>query len=425
MAVEFKLPDLGEGVKKADVVKVLVKVGDAVAVDQNVLEVETDKAGLDVPSTVAGTVTEVRVQEGDSVPIGAVVLVVEEGAAAGVAAAPAGPHPPAPSPGDAGEGESTVAPPGPAPSAGEAGEGAAAFVTPAAAAPSVRRFAREIGVDIHQVVGTGPGGRVTDDDVKLFARLRPTPAAGPAAPVVELPDFTRWGPVTRERLSNVRRATAAHMALCWSTIPHVTVFDKADITELEDLRQRMQPKAKAVGAKLTVTAMMVKLVASALKVHPNLNASLDTAHNEVVRKGFYHIGVAADTPRGLVVPVIRDADQKNMIQIAGEIGELAASARAGKIAPDAMSGGTFTVTNLGGLGIGHFTPIVNHPEVGILGLGRAVTEPVWIEGAWQPRLLLPLSLSFDHRLVDGADGARFLRWIVEAIAEPLLLVLEG
>ncbi|NUP99136.1 MAG: 2-oxo acid dehydrogenase subunit E2 [Armatimonadetes bacterium] len=241
----------------------------------------------------------------------------------------------------------------------------------------------------------------------------------------EKADFARQGPVSRERINNIRRTTSQHMSLSWQTIPHVTVFDKADITELEELRQRFKGKAEAAGGKLTITAMMLKLVASALRAFPKLNASLDTQNNQVVTKHYYHVGVAADTDRGLVVPVVRDVDRKNMIQLAAELVSLARKARDGKLTPDEMQGGTFTITNLGGLGIGFFTPIVNFPQVAILGLGRAVMEPVWLEDEFQPRLMLPLSLSFDHRLVDGADGARFLRWIVDAIEQPLLIALEG
>jgi len=424
MATEFKLPDLGEGVKAAEVVKVLVAVGDQVALDQPVIEVETDKAGLEVPATVAGKVTEVRVAAGDQVKVGAVVLVIDE-TAAGVTAPPPPPAAEPAAPAEAPpEPAVPAAPPAPAPVPEQPLKPAPAAGDPVFASPSVRSFAREIGVDIRQVVGSGPGGRIDLDDVKQFARQAPRATGAPAS-LVELPDFSRQGEVTRERMNNIRRATAAHMATCWATIPHVTIFDKADVTDLEALRNRYKGKAEAAGGKLTITAMMLKLVASALRAHPVLNASLDVERNEVVHKSFVNVGVAADTPKGLVVPVVRDADRKNMVQLAVELTELSSKARAGKLTPDEMSGGTFTVTNLGGIGIGFFTPIVNFPEVGILGLGRAVMEPVWQDGQWVPRLMMPLSLSFDHRLVDGADGARFVRWIIDAIEQPLLLALEG
>ncbi|MCS6772128.1 MAG: 2-oxo acid dehydrogenase subunit E2, partial [Kiritimatiellae bacterium] len=297
----------------------------------------------------------------------------------------------------------------------------------APAAPSTRKFAREIGVDITQVPGTGPGGRISIDDVKNYARAlnagliqqRGRPAQPP------LPDFSRWGEVEYQPLNNVRIATAEQMSLCWTTIPHVTLHDKADITELEKLRQEARPKAEAAGAKLTLTAFLVKIAASALKVHPKFNSSIDMARGELILKRYYNIGVAVDTERGLLVPVIRDVDRRNVIQIAVELQRAADRARSRKLSPDDMTGSCFTITNLGAIGGGFFTPIVNHPEVAILGVGRAAHEPVLINGFFQPRLMLPLSLSFDHRIIDGADGARFLRWIIEAIQNPVLISLEG
>jgi len=427
MATEFKLPELGEGVEQADVVRVLVKPGDSVAVDQPVLEVETDKAGLDVPSDVAGTVTEVKVAEGEAVKVGQVVLVVDESAAGEAAPkAEAKPEPapeavaeaePAPEPAAAPEPEAKPeTKPAPAPEDADR--------EPVFASPSVRKFAREIGVDIRSVPGSGPGGRISEEDVKRHSREGGGPVAAVARPAGELPDFGKWGPVTREKMNKVRKVTAEHMALCWSTIPHVTIFDSADITEIEELRKRRQRSIDQAGGKLTITVILMKLVAAALKRHPTLNAAIDLKRQEVVLKQYYHLGVAADTDRGLVVPVFRNVDQKSLKDLAVELVEKAEKARAGKLTPDEMSGGCFTITNLGGIGIGHFTPIVNLPEVAILGVGRAVETPVYRNGELQPRLILPLSLSFDHRLVDGADGAKFLRWMIDAIDDPLLL-LEG
>ncbi len=426
MPTEFKLPDLGEGVKSAEVVKVLVQPGDLVEEGQPVLEVETDKAGLDVPASLSGKVLEVKVSEGDEIKVGATVLVIEpaEGAAPKKSGGKQAKPKPAPEPEPKRSPEPVEGPkPSPEPVERPSPEPAErpADGEPVFASPSVRGFAREIGVDLREVVGTGPGGRISEEDVKAHARSRP--AAGPAP--VELPEFGRYGAVTREKFNKVRKVTAEHLALCWSTIPHVTVFDQADITELEQLRQRFKARAEAGGGKLTLTVILLKLLAGALKVHPKLNASIDTRRGETIYKQHYHLGVAADTDRGLVVPVVRDVDRKNLIELSVELAELAAKARAGKVAPDEMQGATFTLTNLGALGVGWFTPIVNHPQVGILGIGRAVTQPVWRDGEWVPRLLLPLSLSFDHRLVDGADGARFLRWIVDAVEQPLLLALEG
>ena len=431
MATEFKLPDLGEGVEQADVVRVIVSPGDTIRVDQPVLEVETDKAGLDVPSSVAGKVTEVKVSEGETVKVGQVILLVE--------AVEGGADESAPEP--ASEPEAEAPKPSPEPAAEAVAEPASEPASepktveldvpeppvdelPVFASPSVRKFAREIGVDIRQVKGSGPGGRIDDEDVKRHSRSGGGAVAAAARQVGELPDFGKWGPITREKMNKVRRVTAEHMALCWSTIPHVTVFDTADITDLERLRKRRTGKVEKAGGKLTITVVLMKLVAAALQRHPTLNASLDLRRQEVVLKKYYHFGVAADTERGLVVPVFRNVDQKSLKDLAIELVALADKAKSGKLTPDEMSGGTFTISNLGGIGVGHFTPIVNHPEVAILGVGRAVETPVYRDGELQNRLMLPLSLSFDHRLVDGADGARFLRWMIDAIDDSLLL-LEG
>jgi pyruvate dehydrogenase E2 component (dihydrolipoamide acetyltransferase) len=296
----------------------------------------------------------------------------------------------------------------------------------------VRQLARELGVDIHQVQGTGTGGRISEEDVKAFAKkliTTPPPAAAPVAgfPQHPLPDFAQWGDVAHEPMSTIRRVTAAHMTMAWMTIPHVTQHDRAEITELEALRKRFAERAEKAGAKLTMTAILLKVVAAALKVFPKFNSSVDMAKQEIVFKKYIHLGIAVDTERGLLVPVIRNVDKKNIIQLALEMAQLAQRARAGKIGPADLGGGTFTVTNLGGIGGSFFTPIINAPEVAILGIGRAQMEPCiqHKDALCAPRLMLPLSLSYDHRLIDGADGARFMRWIVEAIEEPLLISLEG
>jgi pyruvate dehydrogenase E2 component (dihydrolipoamide acetyltransferase) len=295
------------------------------------------------------------------------------------------------------------------------------------ASPSTRQFAREIGLDINGVEGTGPGGRVSVEDVKRHARdFRAAGGGSGGGPIaVDLPDFGRWGDVEEEPLSNVRAATAQAMAVSWSNIPHVTIHDTVDITAIEALRQQVKPKAEAAGAKLTLTAFLIKILASALKVYPKFNTSLDLANNRLLVKKYVNIGIAMDTERGLVVPVLRNADDLNVIKIAQELGKIADRAKARKIGPEDMQGGSITITNIGGIGGGFFTPIVNHPEVAILGVGRASVQPVLVDGFFQPRQMLPLSLSFDHRVIDGADGARFLRWIAEAIQQPVLISLEG
>jgi pyruvate dehydrogenase E2 component (dihydrolipoamide acetyltransferase) len=464
---EFTLPELGENIAAGDVVRVLVHPGDVLAKDQPVVELETDKATIEVPSSLSGTITDVRVKTGDKVKVGQVLLVVDEGSAAAAkpaepAAAAAEAAPPAqaapaakaetvegglaqdarprggtePAPArrgkeerEQGKGEVEVpeersrrvvdisAGRAPAPQPG----------APAAAAPSTRRYARELGLDIGQVPGTGPGGRISMDDVKAQARAVITGAAGRSglAQPSPLPDFSKWGEVDREPMRAVRRKTAERMTVAWSTIPHVTQGDKADITGLEELRKRYAKKVEAAGAKLTVTAIAIKVVAAALKVFPQFNASIDVANEEIVYKHYINIGVAVDTDFGLLVPVLRNVDQKNIVQIAIELASMADKAKARKLSLDEMDGGTFTVTNLGGIGGTYFTPIVNAPEVAILGISRSSTEPVYVNGSFEPRLMMPLSLSYDHRLIDGADAIRFLRWIVEALEQPFVISLQG
>jgi pyruvate dehydrogenase E2 component (dihydrolipoamide acetyltransferase) len=297
---------------------------------------------------------------------------------------------------------------------------------PAPAAPSVRRMARELGVDIAQVAGTGDAGRISIEDVKAHAKRLVTGAARSGGSSAEpLPDFTRWGQVERQPMRAVRRKTAEHLTAAWTTIPHVTQGDLADVTGLEELRKRHAKSVEAAGGNLTVTAIAVKVAAAALKVFPQFNASIDLGSDEIILKKFVNIGVAVDTDRGLLVPVIRDADRKNILQISVELKQLSEKARNRKIALEEMQGGCFSISNLGGIGGTYFTPIVNAPEVAILGISRASIQPRHDNGAFVPRLMLPLSLSYDHRVIDGADGIRFLRWVVEALEQPFLLSLQG
>ncbi|HEY8551029.1 MAG TPA: 2-oxo acid dehydrogenase subunit E2 [Vicinamibacterales bacterium] len=448
----FTVPELGENVKGGDVLRVLVKPGDTITKDQPVLELETDKATIEVPSSVAGVVREVTVKAGDKVTVGQTILTVEGGAGAPAAApkAEAAPTAAGPGPGAIVQGfaspraaEPARARSGPAEvvdisrGARPAAAAAAAEVPrdtrpPAPAAPSVRRLARELGLDIHDVPGSGPGGRISADDVMAYAKRvitgKATGAAAAGAPAavraVELPDFSKWGPIDTQPMRAIRRKTAEQMALSWSTVPHVTQGEKADITELEALRVRYAKQAEQAGGKLTVTAVVLKVVAAALKAFPQVNASIDVANETIIYKQYVHIGVAVDTERGLLVPVIRDVDRKSIFTLAAELQQTAEKARAGKLSLDEMQGGCFTITNLGGIGGTYFTPIVNHPEVAILGMSRSRTEPVWQDGQFVPRLMLPLSLSYDHRLVDGADAIRFLRFIVERLEQPFLLALQ-
>lgn len=426
--LDFKLPEVGENIKSGNVVNILVAVGDAIKKDQSLLELETDKASLEVPSPCDGVVREILIQKGQDVAIGQVVMRIEEGAAAAKPAAQKEQKAPPVSTAPAAAKAATPAQPKPqlavtAASTTPTGAGAVGVAAEVAAAPSVRRFAREIGVNIAQVPGTGPKGRISIEDVKAFAKQLLTgrgaaPAGAPTAP--SLPNFSKWGAVERQAMNNVRKKTAAHMGLCWSTIPHVTQFDQADITELEKLRKKHSTKNR----KLTVTPFILKVLAAALKEFPQFNASIDTATSEIVFKKYCHVGVAVDTDRGLLVPVIRDVDKKTILQLADELNTMAQRARDKKTSLDELQGGSMTITNLGGIGGTAFTPIVNWPEVAILGISRGKWEPMYENGHFIPRFILPLSLSYDHRLIDGADGARFLRWVADAIEHPFLMELK-
>jgi pyruvate dehydrogenase E2 component (dihydrolipoamide acetyltransferase) len=451
---EFKLPELGENISQGDLVRLMIAPGTKVSEGQPVMELETDKAVVEVPSSVTGIVKEVKVKEGEKIKVGQVIFTLEGGAAAQAETTRVRNAPVEHVSGQHGarlafqaairaEGkteEQALPPDQPRPAA-------PAFSMPVQlgkvagtehreaipAAPHVRRFAREIGVDIYEVKGSGPGGRISEDDVKLYAKglLSAAATAAQAPPRAghfaqpQLPDFAKYGKVERVSMRGVRRKTAEHLAEAWNTIPHVTQHDRADITELEQLRARFAPKAEEAGGKMTVTAIALKVCAAALKVFPQFNASIDIEKEEIVYKQYINIGVAADTDRGLLVPVIRDVEKKNIVELAVELSQLSKKAREKKLTPADMEGGTFTITNLGGIGGVGFTPIVNHPEVAILGLSRSRMEPEWINGKFEPRLILPLSLSYDHRLIDGADAARFLRWIAEAFEQPFLLSVQG
>ena len=470
MATEFKLVQAGT------LAKVLVSVGDTIEEEQPVLELETDKAVVEVPSDVAGVVQEIHVKAGEKLAEGATIFTMAAAGAtesstgnATTQSAPAtndssngaasnGSATPAKTTEDDGmtqntapgiEAEKGVSPTNGGATSGSSNGGngnggngnggnAVATATVAAsaksgagvaAAPSVRRLARELGVDIAQVEGSGNRGRISFADVKNFLQRNTnggaTSSTGYAIPQIQLPDFSKYGEVERQTMSGIRRATADHMARCWATVPHVTQFDRVDITDLEKLRKQFGPKAEKAGGKLTVTAIALKVVASALKTFPQFNASIDMASNEIVLKKYINIGVAVDTDRGLLVPVIRDVDKKNILELTAELTTLGEKARTKKTTLEEMQGGCFTITNLGGIGGTNFTPIVNTPEVAILGISRGTTEPVWNGTSFEPRLMMPLSLSYDHRAIDGADGARFLRWICQALEQPFLLSLEG
>ena len=469
MVKEFTLPEIAENVESGNVVSILVSPGDVVEEEQGIIEIETDKATAEVPAVTAGTIKEIRVQEGQEVSVGEVIATVETEADGGGESVES-------KSGKKGDGgdehrtddetgrgeaqsadterteaeraktESDVAR-GDGPGNTSEGEAVAAGGS-VPAAPSTRRLAREVGVDITGVSGSGPAGRILAEDVKRAARLRrggrdsgggsPGTQMGTGSMLhhgedwatkmssgFSLSDFTQWGAVHREKLPTVRRITGENTQTAWQTIPHVTHYDEADASAIEAFRTRFAKQAEKEGVKITVTAIILKVVARALKRFPRFNASLDPAAGEIIYKDYVNVSVAADTDRGLLVPVVRDVDTASIISIAASLADLAERARNGKLKPEEMQGGTFTVSNLGGIGGTGFSPVVFAPQVAILGVARTHTKPVWNGDAFVPRPVIPLSVSYDHRVVDGADGARFLRWVVTALEEPLFMDLEG
>ncbi|HEY4127963.1 MAG TPA: dihydrolipoyllysine-residue acetyltransferase [Gammaproteobacteria bacterium] len=421
---EVKVPDIGN-FKDVEVIEVMVKAGDTVTKEQGLITLETDKAAMDVPAPFAGTIKSMTVRKGDKVSQGSVVLVMdamEEAAAAKPAAAPAkdAPKPAAAPQAPAPQVTHQASAPAPLPPINESGFGKAH------AGPSVRKFARELGVDLSRVKGSGRKERITADDVKAFVKAvmqGGMAAGGGGLPKVPEVDFARFGAVEVKPLSRIKRISGPRLQAAWVNVPHVTQHDEADITDLENLRKELKSDAEKIGAKLTPLAFLVKAAVAALKEYPDFNSSLDPSGQNQVMKKYFHIGFAADTPNGLVVPVIRDADKKNVFEIAKELGELAAKARDGKLKGDEMQGGCFSISSLGGIGGTAFTPIVNAPEVAILGVSKSSMKPVWDGKAFQPRLMLPLSLSYDHRVIDGASAARFTTFLSKILSEARGLVL--
>jgi pyruvate dehydrogenase E2 component (dihydrolipoamide acetyltransferase) len=428
--LDFKLPELGENIDKAEVIRVLIGEGDRIKADQTVLEVESEKAAMPLPSPRAGRVAKVHVKEGDSVAVGQTLLSIEEGDGAeepkkaaketAESKQPARQNEPAP------WAERKPATEEKPPRQVEAGDGKQR--RPAedeeievgarvAAGPATRRLARELGVDLTQVEGSGPGGRITPEDVQSAIRNR---TAGPRGEAPALPDFGKWGKVERQPLNAIARTSAQRLQVAWQQVPHVTQHALADVTDLEAARQQLVE----AGAKITVTALAVKAAAVALREFPHVNSSYDAAKQELILKRYVHIGVAVDTKHGLLVPVIRNADQKSVRHIAGELAELAEKARNRQLGQEHMEGGSFTISNLGGIGGTAFTPIVNYPEVAILGIARTQQQLVQREGRIETRRMLPLSLSYDHRVVNGADGARFVTRLAELLAEPMRLLID-
>ena len=418
--MDVKLPNLGEGADSGTVVNLFVKEGDQIAKDQPILELENEKAVATIPSTAAGTVAKVFVKAGDKISVGQkLVTLSDNGAAPAAKPAAEAPQPKAKAPAPEPEEESTEQESAPAESA-ESMEASNAAV---AAAPAIRKLARDLGIDLARVRGSARGGRVTIEDVrayiqrlqKLAAQPKSSTSAAPAKPSAESVDFSKWGSVTKKPLSPLRQVIARRMTENWNAIPHVTQFDDADITGLLALRKKYVEAYEKKGARLTVTSFVLKAVADTLKKHPYFNSSLDEAANEIVLKEYIHIGIAVDTEAGLIVPVLRDADKKNLVQLSKELEELAAKARDRKISGDELKGGSFTISNQGGIGGAHFTPIVNKPEVAILGLGKGASKAVVRDNKIESRVMLPIGLSYDHRVIDGGGAARFIVDLVKAI----------
>jgi pyruvate dehydrogenase E2 component (dihydrolipoamide acetyltransferase) len=416
--MDVKLPHLGEGADSGTVVNLFVKEGDQIAKDQPILELENEKAVATIPSTAAGTVVKIFVKTGDKISVGQ-KLVSLTGDGAGAAAAKPAAEAPKP--------KAKAATPEPEPEpepevSAEAGESVEKSNAAVAASPVIRKLARDLGIDLARVRGSARGGRVTMEDVRAYIqrlqKLAAQPKAtggAPAKPAAESIDFSKWGSVTKKPLSPLRQVIARRMTENWNAIPHVTQFDDADITNLLAVRKKYVEAYEKKGARLTVTTFILKAVAETLKKHPVLNSSLDEVTQEIVLKEYVHLGIAVDTEAGLIVPVLRDADKKDLIQLSKELEELATKARERKVSGEDLKGGSFTISNQGGIGGGHFTPIVNKPEVAILGLGKGATRAVVRENKIEARTILPVALSYDHRVIDGGIAARFIVDLVKAI----------
>ena len=429
--VEVKVPDIGD-FNDIPVIEILVKVGDTVKKEDSLVALESDKATMEVPSPVAGVVKELKVAVGDKVSEGKVVLIVEASESAPVPAttpAPAAPAvsasptpsapPPVPASTNTDAPAKTAAP--------VAAPSSAGIPTNVHASPSIRKLAREFGVDLSKVRGSGNKGRINEDDVKGFVKTeltKPTSSGGAFA-LPEMPhvDFTKFGEIETRALSRIKKLSGNNLARNWAMIPHVTQQDDADITEVEAFRVRTNEEIAKSGIKVTMLAFLIKASVAALKKFPEFNSSLQPGGENLILKKYYNIGFAADTPNGLVVPVIRNADLKSVVEIAKESSELAAKAREGKLSPAEMSGGCFSISSLGGIGGSYFTPIINAPEVAILGVSKAAMKPVWNGREFVPRLILPMSLSYDHRVVDGASGARFTTYLASLMSDIRKLVL--
>jgi pyruvate dehydrogenase E2 component (dihydrolipoamide acetyltransferase) len=486
MIKEIKLPEIADNINTAIVLSLMVSEGDSIKEDDTIAEMESDKAAFDLPSVVAGVIKEIKVGVGDEVQVGQVLMTVETDSEeedkeekAGESRAEedesekekekesenteqAAAEDPTEENEDDGHQERETeddqkekeeddrkektaakseddehiedAGPEDKPRSGkeedkdteEQQKDESTRKNEVAAAPSIRRLARELGIDIFKVEGTGSNNRITAEDVKAYSK-EIAHKSGDKASVqddYELPDFSKYGNIERKPLSSIRKKIASNMQASWQTIPHVFQFDKADITNLEGFRKKYGSEVEKAGAKLTITAILLKIMAQALKTFPIFNASLDSKNDEVIYKSYYNIGVAVDTERGLLVPVIKDVDKKSILNLSIELSEMAEKTRSKKIKPDELQGGNIAISNLGGIGGTQFTPIIYRPNVAVLGVSQARTEPLYVDGGFEPRQMLPLSLSYDHRVIDGAEGARFLRWFCEALENPLLIMFK-
>jgi pyruvate dehydrogenase E2 component (dihydrolipoamide acetyltransferase) len=423
--MEVKLPNLGDGIDSASVLSIAVSVGDTIEEDQMILELETDKAVAPINTTDAGVVEEILINVGDTVRMGTPVLRLKGGAAPAKSEAPQESAAPAPA------AAPVAAPQAAAPQVQQSGSAQYTAFTNAnpVTSPSIKRFAARFGLDLGRIQGTGNGGRITDEDVKNFisylqaTAFQAQPQAGGAAPEAAKPqlqthdiDFSKFGPVDIQPASSLRKKIAVNLRDTWNNAPHVTQFDEADITDLMALRKKYKAKYEKKDASLTLTTLMIKALIPALKEFPQFNASFDEAKGEVIYKNYFHMGVAVDTESGLIVPVIRDVDKKSILDISLELNEVAEKARQRKVGMDDLQGSSFTLSNLGGLGVGHFTPLVNTPDVAIMGIAKGNFKPILNKKKeFEPRLMMPVCLSYDHRIIDGADGARFTRRVIEAL----------
>ena len=451
MNIEVKLPEVSENVDSGDVVSVLVKVGEVIKLEQPVVELETDKAMFEVPSTAAGKVKEILVKPGDNIKVGSTIIVVDSGETESDISEQkpeeviAKPLPeakeeisepvtqvlPESKPETKENDKHDIVKPAEEIVSGspKSSDDINIYTKPIPASPRIRRLARELGVNLINVTGTGPAGRISENDVKEYVKnlmsgtgITISSPAG-SIPQQPLPDFSKWGEIETVSMSKIRKVTAANMSYAWNSVPMVTQFDKADITELEIFRKKLSPGIEKLGGQLTVTSILLKVCSVALKKFPQFNSSIDFSKSEIILKKYYNIGVAVDTENGLLVPVVKNVDRKNLTELSVELTELAKQTRERKITPAEMEGGNFTISNLGGIGGTAFTPIVYAPQVAILGVSRATTEAKYIDGEFKPRLILPLTLTYDHRIIDGADAARYLRWICESLEQPMTMML--